>query len=111
MQSQTVKKHVVPVILGVLSIAVSVVFCWIPVGSQGLSVVLGVSAVIIGLVFLKKFPEEKLLLRTGIILGLLGLIYGGIRFITFGLPVISGADKVVNDEVQRLLQGVWGTSP
>ncbi len=74
-------------VLGALSISANWVLCWLPLGSQALGTVLGIGALIIGLISIVRIPEKKELAVTAIVLGFIGTAYSLVSFFACGLPI------------------------
>ena len=78
---------VASLILGILSIILS----WIPVAGWIICLIMGALAVVLGILARKKQPEKKGMAITGMILGIIGIVFSLIWVIACGALMGAGA--------------------
>ena len=93
-------------VLGILSVALNWILCWLPIVSQIICMILGIVAIVLGVIGMKKFPDKKGLAIAGLILGIIGTIYGLISLIACGLAAaaVGRAGKEMGGEMKKLLE-------
>ncbi len=83
---------VASLILGILSIILS----WIPVAGWIICLIMGIVAVVLGVLARKKQPAKKGMAMTGMILGIIGIVFSLIWVIACGALMGAGA-KALKD--------------
>ena len=81
---------VASLVLGILSVALNWVLCWLPIVSQIICMVLGIIAIVLGVIGMKKFPDKKGMAIAGFILGIIGTLYGLIALLACGIGAAAG---------------------
>lgn len=76
---------VAALVLGILATALNLTCFWLPFFGHGITIVLGIIAVILGPLALKKQPEKKGFCLAGLILGIIGILLGIIGIICYGV--------------------------
>ncbi len=100
------KISIISYILGLLSVVLNWVLCWLPVASQILCMALGITAIILGSISLKRNYDRRGLAIAGIILGAIGLVYGAIALLARGLAAFAVKRELLgkNEETFRLIE-------
>jgi hypothetical protein len=93
-------------VLGILSVALNWILCWLPIVSQIICMILGIVAIVLGVIGMKKFPDKKGLAIAGLILGIVGTVYGLISLIACGLAAaaVGRAGKALGGDFEKLLE-------
>ena len=78
---------VASLILGILSIVLS----WIPVAGWIICLIMGVVAIVLGVLGRKKQPEKKGMAVAGMVMGIIGVVFSLIWVIACGALVGAGA--------------------
>ena len=81
---------VASLVLGILSVALNWILCWLPIVSQIICMVLGIIAIVLGVIGMKKFPDKKGMAIAGFVLGIIGTLYGLIALLACGIGAAAG---------------------
>ncbi|MFP4564150.1 MAG: hypothetical protein ACLFRY_12660 [Spirochaetia bacterium] len=92
---------VASLVLGILSVALNWILCWLPIVSQILCMILGIIAIVLGVLGMKKFPDKRGMAIAGFILGIVGTVYGLIALLACGITAAA-----IGKEGQGLLEAV-----
>lgn len=84
---------VAALVLGILATALNLTCFWLPFFGQGITIILGIIAVILGPLALKKQPEKKGFCVAGLILGILGIVLGIIGIICYGVIISVALER------------------
>ncbi len=92
---------VASLVLGILSVALNWILCWLPIVSQIICMILGIIAIVLGVMGMKKFPDKKGMALAGFILGIIGTVYGLIALLACGITAAA-----IGKEGRGLLEAV-----
>ncbi len=92
---------VAALVLGILSVVLNFIIGWIPVVGQIICIILGVLAIVLGVLGMKKQPEKKGMATAGLVLGIVGVVWAAIALIA--CVGALGAAATVGDELMREL--------
>jgi hypothetical protein len=103
---------VAALVLGILSVALNWILCWLPIVSQIICMILGIIAIVLGVMGMKKFPDKKGMALAGFILGIIGTVYGLIALLACGLTaaavgksgrtLLEAAEKAAGEAAEQL---------
>lgn len=101
---------VAALVLGICSIALPWVLCFLPVIVHVIAIACGIVAIILSIMEKKKTPEKSGVLTAALVLGIIGTALAGITLVICGLPAMalaSAASSFGNDaDVQNLLNSL-----
>lgn len=92
---------VAALVLGILSVALNWILCWLPIVSQVICMILGIIAIVLGVMGMKRFPDKKGMAIAGFILGIIGTVYGLIALLACGI-----AAAAIGSEGRGLLDAI-----
>lgn len=91
-------------VLGILSVVLNFVLGWVPVIGQLIVMVLGILAIILSVLARKKQPEKKGMAVAGLVLGIIGTVWGTIALIACVGALGAGATFL--DEAVREMENM-----
>jgi hypothetical protein len=95
---------VAAMVLGILSVVLNILLGWIPVIGQIICMILGILAIILGVTGMKKQPEKKGMAVAGLVLGIIGTVWGTIALIA--CVGALGAGAMLFDEAIREIENM-----
>jgi hypothetical protein len=91
-------------VLGILSVALNFVLGWVPIIGQIIVMALGIIAIVLGVLGRKKQPEKKGQAVAGLVLGIIGTVWGTIALIA--CVGALGAGATLFDEAMREMENM-----
>ena len=95
---------VASLVLGILSVALNWILCWIPIVSQVICMILGIVAIVLGVIGMKKFPDKKGMAIAGFILGIIGTVYGFIALLACGIGAAAGLRALEDSGLKEAIE-------
>jgi len=83
-------------VLGILSLALPWVLCFLPVIVHVIAIVLGIVAIILGVKAGKAEPEKAGLAKAGLVMGIIGVALAGVTLVLCGIPLMAGGAALTN---------------